>query len=529
MSSNFHTPISTGAAANAATINAPLGTLDAAVTAVDTRVDTIIADSGTSSTEVVDARATYTVLSGRIDDLALRSNVLLVDPAFTTNAAEKRFATIAAAMAAATQGATIILAPGTYAENVTFSQHDLKLVGSGAAGYYSPTAAWGVGTIIVGTISLNNKVRCTVADLSVDVRASAADGITSGAATTGPECHATIANVVIAGNGLYAAAHGILLNSGGNNRVLNAKIYTIGHGVALRCGYSIVDGIYAESCGLSAVIVKSATGTGDASFVNIANVTAVTGQGVSIEATDASYDTKYINVANVVGLSTLLTLITIGATAGALEHINVANCHSEGNQSATYAPFNIESGSDITFTNCQANFSASYGFRNISGVRVRLVGCVVRNATTARTYGYFAQLNVNGISITGAVANRSTTQSIPTATWTTVAGLAALSDVSGLVAADYISVPTTGIYRLRARVTFASNATGDRYTRFYIVGSGTVGDQVDDAGNTQMDLYNEWIASLTAGYGIQLQVYQDSGGALNLLKALFEMSLIEGT
>lgn len=31
MSTNFHTPIATGAAANAATVNAPLGTLDAAI------------------------------------------------------------------------------------------------------------------------------------------------------------------------------------------------------------------------------------------------------------------------------------------------------------------------------------------------------------------------------------------------------------------------------------------------------------------------------------------------------------------
>lgn len=35
MSTNFHTPIATGAAANAATVNAPLGTLDAAINTLD--------------------------------------------------------------------------------------------------------------------------------------------------------------------------------------------------------------------------------------------------------------------------------------------------------------------------------------------------------------------------------------------------------------------------------------------------------------------------------------------------------------
>lgn len=42
MTTSYHTPVSTGAAANASTINNPLGQLDAALVAMDTRIDNIV-------------------------------------------------------------------------------------------------------------------------------------------------------------------------------------------------------------------------------------------------------------------------------------------------------------------------------------------------------------------------------------------------------------------------------------------------------------------------------------------------------
>src|SRR4030095_14032428 len=65
-------------------------------------------------------------------DRYLESAVLLVDAAFTTNAATKRFATMSAAMAACVGGETVQVAPGIYNENVTFASNGVKLIGSGA-------------------------------------------------------------------------------------------------------------------------------------------------------------------------------------------------------------------------------------------------------------------------------------------------------------------------------------------------------------------------------------------------------------
>jgi len=69
MSTSHHTAITTGAAANASTINAPLGQLDAAINTVDDRIDALILSDGTSDAEVVDARGGYALLDNRLDAL----------------------------------------------------------------------------------------------------------------------------------------------------------------------------------------------------------------------------------------------------------------------------------------------------------------------------------------------------------------------------------------------------------------------------------------------------------------------------
>lgn len=53
--------------------------IDTEIKTVDSRVSTIIAQSGTSDTEVVDARGTFTVLRDRLDDVDLTLSTLSVD------------------------------------------------------------------------------------------------------------------------------------------------------------------------------------------------------------------------------------------------------------------------------------------------------------------------------------------------------------------------------------------------------------------------------------------------------------------
>lgn len=534
MSTTYHTAISTGAAANAATINTPLGTLDAALGALDDRVDTIIASSGTSSTEVVDGRDGYTVLLDRIRRAYLLSNVLLVDPGFTTaSAAAKRYTTISAAMSAASAGTMILVAPGVYSENITFSQNDIKLVGSGAAGYNSSGSSFGVGTIINGRVNLNSKVRCAVRDLTVNVSGSLLDGIISDFTTSSTPMYAELRNLVIVGSGPTAAVHGILLQTGGQNTIDNVRVYKIGHGIAIRSAYNNVSNIYAENCALSAIIVKSDTGSGNAESVNIFNVVVNTGEGLIVQSAHASYATRHINIANVSGFTTNTALISIQQTAGTVELVSVTNCQSSNNQGASNGAFEVPGGgNEITFAQCLVNYPSGYGFKNGSGTKVKLLGCSVQNSPGAKINGNFAATGTNGSSITGAVGQTGSAFSVATsATWTQVTGLAALVDLTGLVASGYVTAPVAGLYRIRGMVAFVANVTGNRGLRLRIVGSTTYEEPVQGSvSGWPMCIQAQRVVALTAGQQIAMEAYQNSGGALNISAgAQLSIELIEAT
>lgn len=533
MTTIYHTAITTGAAANAATINTPLGALDAAVAVLDDRIDDIIAGSETSSTETVDARDGYSVLLDRVRRSYLISNVLLVDAGFTSDSAgAKRYTTIGAAMAAAAAGAVILVAPGVYSESVTFAQNDIKLIGTGAAGYNSSTTSFGTGTIINGRINLNSKVRCSVRDLTVNVSGSLLDGIISDFTTGSTAMFAEIRNVVIVGSGPSAAVHGVLLQTGGQNIVDNVRVYNIGHGVAIRSSYNNVSNIYAENCKLSAIIVKSDTGSGDATNVNLFNVVINTGEGIVIQSAHASYATRHVNIANVTAFTTDTAAISIQQTAGTVELVGCTNCQSNLNQGAGGAFEVPGGGNEITFAQCMVNYPTGYGFKNGSGTKIKLLGCTVQNSPGAKINGNFAMTGTNGAVITSAAGKTSGAFSLANSTWTTITGLAALVDLTGLVASTYITIPATGKYRITGRVIFASNSTGLRGVGFYDTGAATAYAQHYAAAVNGQEtvVYTEWIADLTAATGIQLQGYQSSGGALNAQAGtMLAVEMIEAT
>lgn len=115
----------------------------------------------------------------------------------------------------------------------------------------------------------------------------------------------------------------------------------------------------------------------------------------------------------------------------------------------------------------------------------------------------------------------STIQSIPNNTLTTVdfdtlvyETIPDLADLS----TNSITVSTSGIYRIQAKVTFDSAATGTRLLNITV--NGTPIDEVEGHSGvaglpTQLDLVIE--ASLTENDVVTAQVSQDSGGPLNLL------------
>lgn len=165
MTTNYHTPIISGAAATAAVINDPLSELDSKVTnvnseiyvarngqpnlhaeidRVDDRISSIIADSGTSSTEVVDARTAIphstapTVLANTLALLAASARNVKAYGATgdgTTN-------DTTAVQAALTAGGVVLFPPGTYlVTGLTSGASTTHIFGLGNATIKSATDA----------------------------------------------------------------------------------------------------------------------------------------------------------------------------------------------------------------------------------------------------------------------------------------------------------------------------------------------------------------------------------------------------
>lgn len=530
MTTIHHSPVTVGAAANAGTLNGPLSQLDAAIELVDDRISTIIAASGTSDTEVVDARDGFTVVLDRMQSAYLTGNTLLVDPTFAVSSSSaKRHKTIALAMAAAVAGDTIMLAPGTYAEDVTIAAHGVKIVGSGAAGYNVSGSTFNTGSVIAGSININNKKHAVIADLTIDVRASVKDGIYGGTqADSGVPLYTDIRNVVLVGHGGYSACHGILLESGGYNSIHNVKIYSFAHGIALRCALTNVNQAYVEGCGVSSIIIKGANVTGSAYGININNCIFALGGGLFIEGYDTGTYANDINVSNCYAHGPIVPAFRTQQVSGGVLNVTFSNCSSFA---ATGNAFQFDYGDRISCVNCRSNV-ALIGFSNGSATRVQLINCFALNSVTSATAGAFIEHAVNGRAARSTIAKVNSTNSIANSAWVQVASMVAVT-TSQYVAADELTAQATGTYRIRARGVFAYNTTGTRAVRFYNASTATAyGDTVLPAfasGNpTIVDAVN--IVALNAGHVIEFQAFQNSGGALNLTTdSYFELELIEAS
>lgn len=415
MSTTHHTAIATGAAANAATFNDPLGDLDAAIVAeavaralaidvVDDRVSTLIFESETSSSETVDARGGYTVLSENISDKYLKTRLFLVDAAFEGLTAAGRFLTIQAALNAATPGTTILVAPGSYTENLTFGDAGVTLMGAGQP-HFDGTDLVG-GTILLGTIDCNGKVGARIEDLGLDIRAATGDdAITSGTASA-TAIYQEFRNLILIGKGSGTVGdrgHGILCQSGGGNVVRNCKFYSWYHGVALRCSNSIVADCYFKSCLSNSVIIKSDTGSENAWNNTVANcIIDGTASGTSyggpvrIQSVHASYSTRYNTVANITAKNCGEAVVLIQQTAGTCANVMVSNVISyNGGDSAGRADFDVDTATDVHFTNCMsATRNNGYGFRNASGSRIRALNCSSDATGAGRSTGTFDLLDL---------------------------------------------------------------------------------------------------------------------------------------
>jgi hypothetical protein len=79
-----------------------------------------------------------------------------------------------------------------------------------------------------------------------------------------------------------------------------------------------------------------------------------------------------------------------------------------------------------------------------------------------------------------------------------------------------LTIPVTGTYVIAAAVRFASNTTGARQTRILLNGTTMIVRDLRSASTGLVYVSMTTIYHLTAGDYLTLNVYQDSGGALNV-------------
>ena len=122
-----------------------------------------------------------------------------------------------------------------------------------------------------------------------------------------------------------------------------------------------------------------------------------------------------------------------------------------------------------------------------------------------------------------ARVHNSTTQAIPTSTWTSVTFDSERFDVGGLHSTasntSRFTIVTTGHYLIGAHVEFAASSSGTgRFARILLNGTTRIADTgtgyTPVAGNV-VRLHLSTIYALTATDYVEVQMFQDTGGNLN--------------
>jgi len=153
--------------------------------------------------------------------------------------------------------------------------------------------------------------------------------------------------------------------------------------------------------------------------------------------------------------------------------------------------------------------------------------------------GWSSQVQMSSETDTRVVAmttGRAATQSIPDSTGTLVAFDAAISDTHGAwnTGTSLYTIPVPGWYRITTQVSFAASSTNGREVRLRVNGSNIrtlayIFDPTASAG-TFLNGATEYL--FNAGDTVGIQVFQNSGGALNVggsvVDNYFSISRISG-
>jgi len=299
---------------------------------------------------------------------------------------------------------------GKYVARIVISDDSVTLTGEKGVGRFFDSA----GTVILGLINCNFKKKITVSNMGIDSRglllASDDAALTSGVGAGNQPLDQTFTNVALLGGGFNDYKHGILCQAGSGIHMSNIYVSSFFHGIAIRCSDVSVDGVSADYCGFTSIVVKSAEILNEL----VQNVT-VKNVRINGDPSDAyrrggvvmvmSYNsvslTQNVTVDSVRSINGGVGAVIVEQDAGVVKNVSVANCYAEGSgDSNIRAAYDVIGGSDITFTNCNSVKSNGLGFRS-AGNPVNLVvrSSSESNSAAGAWSGSFKYLQLNGVEI----------------------------------------------------------------------------------------------------------------------------------
>lgn len=196
--------------------------------------------------------------------------------------------------------------------------------------------------------------------------------------------------------------------------------------------------------------------------------------------------------------------------------------------------FDISYPRPVRFIDCSANDNQAtktmaYGYRNqVTGTAAGQPFNECRNCTST---GHTVAATL-GFGFPAVLLKRTADQSIPSSNFTNVQWTSEAYDGALMHSTsaniDIVQVPRAGWYQVSAKIGFAGNATGSRTARLVING---VAD--DSTATTSPGLANDQTLTitttryLTAGNGLSLQVWHNSGSDLAVRGAFTTLEVVE--
>lgn len=299
---------------------------------------------------------------------------------------------------------------GIYKARVQLSHDSLRIIGES-----QPGAEVASGSIILGLVDCNYKKYVSIENIGIDsrgqLRATDDAALTSGVYADSLVLHQKFRNISIIGDGYMAYKHGMLCTSGSDIIIKNVTVSLFYHGIAIRCSNVSIDSVYTYNCGFTSIVVKSDHGANILTEnVSINHVTIkgdpnnAYNRGGAVMITsyaDTASITRNVTVQNVHSMYGGVACVLVFQNKGLVDNVSIQDCTSEGQgDSNIRACYDVDGGSNITFTNCMATNSNGYGFRSIGSVNnIKVVNCIESNSGAGSWTGTYKYLQLNGIEI----------------------------------------------------------------------------------------------------------------------------------